>query len=312
MGQQKQKDKLVYFLEILPVYVKGYMEERKLVDLNGFLKKITNMSAIDKTYVSSWEQWKELKDWVWDKEIHLKNGLISRPRGCMYYPEYGEKEVTEWLENVRKSNMEHYGWTYEEALENSDIPFWNTPTYVDIWLIRNCPIEWVQDRLKSQYGGGWSKEAFTNQDNSYEAIKNGTSEYDTWQRNGLGKNFKYKVIKKPNWHYIHRFRYIDRNGKKQMYKDDGNNWWSIHVTDIKHPYDSHEHISWWANEDFNYWTCHEEALPYTSNIMNIKGKMPSLKAIIRMIQNWDLPDGTKVEFNSFRFRFGWTIIVKKK
>ena len=270
------------------------------------------MAAIDKTYVSSWEQWKELKDWVWDKKIELKNGLISYPRRCMYYPEYGEKEVNEWLENVRKSNMEHYGWTYEKAIECSDIPFWSTPTYVDIWLIRNCPIEWVQDRLKIQYGGGLSKESFTNQDNSYEAIKNGTSDYDTWKRNGLGKNFKYKVIKKPNWHYIHRFRYTDRNGNKQMYKDDGNNRWIIHVNDIKHPYGSKEHISWWANEQYNYWTCHEEALPYTSNIMNIKGKMPSLKAIIRMIQNWDLPDGTKVEFNSLRFRFGWTIIVKKK
>ena len=33
------------------------------------------MAAIDKTYVSSWEQWEELKDWVWDKKIELKNGL---------------------------------------------------------------------------------------------------------------------------------------------------------------------------------------------------------------------------------------------
>ena len=49
------------------------------------------MAAIDKTYVSSWKQWKELKDWVWDKKIELKNGLISYPRRCMYYPEYGEK-----------------------------------------------------------------------------------------------------------------------------------------------------------------------------------------------------------------------------
>lgn len=270
------------------------------------------MAAIDRTYVSSWEQWKELKDWVWDKKIELKNGLISYPRKCMYYPEYGEKEVNEWLENVRKSNMEHYGWTYEKAVECSDIPFWSTPTYVDIWLIRNCPIEWVQDRLKSQYGGGWSKETFTNQDNSYEAIKNGTSEYDTWKRNGLGKNFKYKVIKKPNWHYIHRFIYTDRNGNKQMYKDDGNNSWIIYVNDIKHPYDSKEHISWWANEQYNYWTCHEEALPFTSNCMYIRRKMPSLKAIIRMIQHWNLPDGTKIEFNSFKFKFGWTIIIKKK
>ena len=47
------------------------------------------MSCIDKTYVSSWEEWKELKDWVWDKKIELKNGLTCYPRNCMYYPDYG-------------------------------------------------------------------------------------------------------------------------------------------------------------------------------------------------------------------------------
>ena len=46
--------------------------------------------------------------------------------------------------------------------------------------------------------------------------------------------------------------------------------------------------------------------------MNIRRKMPSLKAIIRMIQHWDLPDGTKIDFDSFKFKFGWTIIIKNK
>ena len=94
------------------------------------------MSCIDKTYVSSWEEWKELKDWVWDKKIELKNGLTCYPRNCMYYPDYDEKQVNEWLENVRQSNMKMYGYTYDVAVERSEIPFWNTPTYVDIWLIK--------------------------------------------------------------------------------------------------------------------------------------------------------------------------------
>ena len=37
----------------------------------------------------------------------------------------------------------------------------NFTTAQDVWLIQNCPIDWMQERLQQQYGFG------------YEAIKNG-------------------------------------------------------------------------------------------------------------------------------------------
>lgn len=266
------------------------------------------MSCIDKTYVSSWEEWKELKDWVWDKKIELKNGLTCYPRNCMYYPDYDEKQVNEWLENVRQSNMKMYGYTYDVAVERSEIPFWNTPTYVDIWLIKNCPIEWVQDRLKYQYGGDSSIPGLTH----YDTIKQGISEYDTYKRNGLGKNFKYKVIKKPTGRFLHKFHYIDRNENLRLYKDNKNSVWLVEVNDVKHPYNSDEYIHWCANDKHNFWTCYAEALPYTSSAMTIRCKQPSLKSIIRRIQKWDLPDGTQIKFANLRFNIEWIIIIKKK
>lgn len=252
------------------------------------------MACIDKTYVNSWEQWKELRDWCWDKKFTLKNNITIKPRDYMYYPEYGETEVNDWLNEVRENGIRNYGWTKEQAREEADVPFWNTPTYLDIWLIRNCPIEFVQNRLKEQYNS------------SYESIKNGTSIYDTWKRNGLGKNFKYKVVKRPTEHNIHHFYYNDRNKSIRKYKDNRKTWWSVTIKDTK------GNISWWANEDYGYWTCSEEALPFTSSTMDIQRKMPSLKSIIRMIQKWDLPDGTEIHFDSFRFNFGWTIIIHNK
>lgn len=55
---------------------------------------------------------------------------------------------------------------------------------MDKWLIRNCPIDFIQKRLKEQYG------------NDYDDIKNGNCEM--YERNGLGKNIHFKVIKKPH------------------------------------------------------------------------------------------------------------------
>src|SRR5574344_123724 len=127
--------------------------------------------------------------------------------------------------------MRNYGETYEKAYKNAEIPLWNTPIYFDRWLINNCPIQFIQDRLKYQY------------DDEYEQIKNGTSAYDTYKRTGLGKNFHYKVIRKPNWKPRYNFPYIDRFNNDKYYKENKKPWWLITIEDTKtdHP------ISWWAN-----------------------------------------------------------------
>ena len=159
------------------------------------------MAGIDKTYTSSWEEYRSLVEWCKDKSFVLKNGDVVRPSRYIYK------------------------WQKEDFDGEREIPVWNTPTYLDIWLIRNCPIEFIQERLKEQYGGGWSKTAFTehNNDDMYYRILTHTSPYDTFQRNG---SHRFSV------HYV-------LNNK---FKDDDLVWW----IDIRG-------CGWWYNEKHKMW-----------------------------------------------------------
>ena len=201
------------------------------------------MAAIDKTYTNSWKEYQLLVEWCKGKSFTLKNGDIIKPSDYIY----------DWNE------------------ENFDgvklLPVWNTPTYLDIWLIRNCPIGFIQDRLKEQYSGGWSKEAFTshNDDDMYHQILTFSSPYDTFQRNGSHKfNIKYSINNK--------------------FKDDNLYWW----IDIMG-------LGWWYNEKHQTWYHNDEALPISSNVARLKGNM-SKRRLARIIKKWDLPKGTEICF----------------
>lgn len=252
------------------------------------------MAGIDKTYISDYEQYKEVRDWCKDKKVVLKNGLSFNADDFLYDKDMSEESFNEWKEEVIQNSMKMYNESYEDAEKHFEIPLWNTPTYFDIWLIRNCPIDFIQDRLKVQYG------------ESYNQIKNYTSSYDTYKRNGLGKNFHYKIIKKPNWKPRFNFIYTDRAGNKIVYKEKRKPWWFVELTDL-----SGNIFTWDANEDYNYWTNGDEALPYTSNMMDIKKKNLNIHNIIRMIKHWDLPANTRVKVVNRYFNYGWIIDIKK-
>ena len=156
------------------------------------------MSYIDKTYVSTYKQFKEVRDWCKGKIVETDNGIKYHAEDFLIDKNMTEDYFNNWKKEVIENRMRNYGETYEKAYKNAEIPLWNTPFYFDRWLIKNCPIQFIQDRLKYQY------------DDEYEQIKNGTSAYDTYKRTGLGKNFHYKVIRKPNWKPRYNFPYIDR------------------------------------------------------------------------------------------------------
>lgn len=150
------------------------------------------MAGIDKTYIHNYSQYKEVYDWCKDKEVTLKNGVTFKPLNFLYKitEEEFNNNKKEWIERNLK-------FLSKKELENNyEFPIWNTPLYFDIWLIRNCPINFIQDRLKQQY-----KE-------EYDQIKNYTSVYDTYQRNGVGNNFHYKVIKNQNTKFFLLKNYI--------------------------------------------------------------------------------------------------------
>lgn len=253
------------------------------------------MAYIDKTYIVDYQQFKEVRDWCKGKIVKTDNGLKYSAENFLNDKDMSEEYFNNWKNELIETRMRNYGETYEEAYKNAEIPLWNTPCFFDRWLIKNCPIQFIQDRLKYQY------------DDEYEQIKNGTSSYDTYKRNGLGKKMHYTVIRKPNWKPRYKFRYIDRFGNIKYYKENKNPWWSITINDIK----NENSVSWWANTEHNYWTCDEEGLPYNSNMMDIKKKNLNIHAIIRMIKKWDLPEGSQVNVLNRYFNYGWIINIKK-
>ena len=81
------------------------------------------MAGIDKTYTDSYEEYKEFKDWA-DKEI------------VTFFD--GHKEcIGDWV------------WLYEKSdFDNGEIPVMNTPTWMDAYLIQNCKVKFVLDRME--------------------------------------------------------------------------------------------------------------------------------------------------------------------
>ena len=253
------------------------------------------MAYIDKTYFTTYEQWKQVRDWCEDKIVETNNGIKYHAEDFLNDKDMTEEFFNNWKKEVTEKRMKNYGETYEDAYKRSEIPLWNTPFYFDRWLIKNCPIQFIQDRLKYQY------------DDEYEQIKNGTSVYDTYKRTGLGKNFHYKVIKKPNWKPRYNFYYTDHFNNDKHYKESQKPWWFITVDDIKNECP----ISWCANTHHNYWTNPLEGIPFNSNMMHIKKKNLNIHSIIRMIKKWDLPDGSQVKVLNRYFNYGWIINIKK-
>lgn len=255
------------------------------------------MAAIDKTYLYKWEDYVKLRDWC--KSV----GTIVDDYGNTLTPlnwlwENNEDDFNKVIARQIKDCKERYqrgeckylvdeGYITQEEYDNWDvmkhiwgIPVWNTSTELDVWLIRNCPLDFIQDRLKEQYGGGWSKQAFTahNDDSMYEQIKNRTSPYDTYQRNGLGKNIKvnkdvFRIYSgsTSKYHCHCDAEVVFPDGTFGNYMIDGDYW--RHDDELK-------------NSDCGSSSSHA----------HIAGR-PKFKTLYRRLQKWDLPKGTKVTFS---------------
>jgi hypothetical protein len=232
------------------------------------------MAAIDKTYLKNWEQFDAVRNWAKETRLTFKNGKTERLSDYMYYPDLTKQEWDRMhAERIAYAN-EHYNtpehiaeckkwygddWTFNPE-DYFDVVLWNTPTPVDVFLIRNCPFDFIHKRLVEQYG-----------EETYNQIKNGTSVFDTFQRNGLGKNARVKFSK-------HAFSYLPRDKKC---------WWLVEIVN---------EIGWWYNEDDDAWYHYNELMPFTSSANDrIHGALTK-KNIVNMIRRWDLPRGIKLRF----------------
>ena len=85
------------------------------------------MAGIDKTYTSSYKDYKEFKDWADRQTLTFFNGY----KVC----------IGDWVWKYEKEDFDG----------NKEKPIMNTPTWLDIYLIQNCKSDFVLDRMKSVY-----------------------------------------------------------------------------------------------------------------------------------------------------------------
>ena len=240
------------------------------------------MAAIDKIYVDSFEKYKLFKDW------------------CKTQPKLKDKYGKE-------TSLIDYVFKYTEWSEGAVLPVCNNPYYIDAYLIRNCPFDFIQKELMVSYGkwsqddikeahdivmkrGGekcesgvyhWlSKEYFCiidgkislNKESDYDLIKAGKL-YATPQTNKkyeVGKSFK--IVKCPKQQY------------NRPYKC--KRWF----VDVEVP----EELGYvWYHSNTNTWDFSEEfVIDEWNSSMCIEFK--TIKAIKRAILKWKLPVGTIV------------------
>ena len=242
------------------------------------------MAAIDKIYVDKFENYLLFKEWC-EKQPKIKD-------------KYGNE-----------CSISDYLFYYDFYLfeDNKSWPIMDAPYYIDAYLIRNCPFDFIQDELKLNYGyitQEWINEAYNavmnkNYENinfytlltlgdfkivdgvvtmpyepisDYELIKEGklyATPY-TQKKYTVGKHIK--CIKHPSIQYNRSF---------------GCNFWWVQVDPPK------ELGYMWYHKDYNSWDFSEEFVISKSR-SSVCFKYKTIRAIKRAIRKWKLPIGTTI------------------
>lgn len=209
------------------------------------------MAGIDKTWCQSLMEFNEFKHWAINNKFKTPYDEIIDFTRCMYSFNSTPEELMEKLTNCKS------------------ILVMNTSTVEDYYLIKYCDIPFVQSRMKSVY----NKE-------TYESIKNGASEFDTFDRDSIAGT-KVKCI------YESEFCKKDFLDQRKGKKYEVDYWIEI---------DSSATDYWLSyNEQFNHWViCGYELMNDDSSVCHKPIK--SRKALIRQIRKWRLPKGCVVRW----------------
>lgn len=206
------------------------------------------MAAIDKTYAHTWEEYVSLVKWAKNTKFICPNGMTLSPMGYIY----------EWS---KETYEESYNSFKEKYLDfEFEFPVMNTSNAIDYFIIKECPLKFVQDRMKEVYS-----------DEYIQSVLNGTSDYDTYKRGPIGT--KVKVIKYPKF----------GNKGKLCEKKRGMKFIEVLGPNMRY------------NTEYDYWLSDSELGWYNCSMCN--KKINSTKAMIRQIRKWKLPKGTKVSWS---------------
>ena len=235
------------------------------------------MAYIDKTYFNSYEQYQEVSDWC-----HQQGTVIDDYGNKFTLTDYLPRKIVYNSETYKFDDLGEYDEEYineafasqrEDGREPS-LMLWNTGSLFDVYLIRYCPVGFVQKRLKEQYG------------DAYDEILNREYVYDRYERNGLDNpHFKLEYsCGNTSLSYVPRF--LD--------------YWHIKVD---FPADNIQGMDYgYYDEDKDYWYPWFE--PYNRECCNISSsifypKKLTKRKLARMIRKWKLPKGCKVECRSY-------------
>lgn len=206
------------------------------------------MAYIDKTYITSYQQAIDYVNWSKENKL-IYNGYIFNPK-----PYYSLEEYKEHFSSNEK-----------------EIVFLNTSLSEDYFLIKYCPLDFIQERMKEVYDEDY-----------YNSIKNGTSSFDTFDRNSIAGS-KVKCVKESEFGNK-RFHYKSRKrGKRSPLR-----YW----VEINHP-----NYFLFYDENANKWLIYKMELYNPSYLSSVcHKKIKSRKSLIRNIKKWNLPKGSIIRW----------------
>jgi len=256
------------------------------------------MAAIDKIYVDTFDKYQQFVEWC------KKQPLIK--------DKYG----------VEVSILD-YVYEYKKPFEGSH-PIFNAPYYIDGYVIRNCPFDFIQKEMMINYGH-WSQEKI---DNAYETVRKRADGEDSPFFDWLTiDDFKIidGVITMPNleksdYELIKEGKLYNSVHTKEIYEI------GKHIKCIKHPKQFWNkplgYKLWWVSVDVpdgmpymwyhykhNSWDFSDEFVKsmWSSSTAHCK----TIKALKRLIIKWKLPVGTEVFVHDRYVNNDYKFIVTK-
>ena len=240
------------------------------------------MAAIDKIYVNKFENYLLFKEWC-EKQPKIKD-------------KYGSE-----------CSLSDYLFQYNSFTDGKSYPIFNAPYYIDAYLIRNCPFDFIQDELKLNYG--YKSQEWI--DRTYNIVMNRNDENKNFYSWLKPDDFKIVngIITMPNepisdYELIKNEKLFATPYTQKKYTT------GKHIKCIKHPpiqyntpfgwkfwwvqVDTPDELgSMWYHGEHNSWDFSDEFIINEGcNIICCKYK--TIRAIKRAIRNWKLPVGTTV------------------
>ena len=283
------------------------------------------MAAIDKIYLTSFEEFTAFKDWC-EAQPPIKD-------------KYGkEDKISDYL-------FRH--WDDPKYWTDGDRPVMSAPYYIDAYIIRNCPFDFVQEELMLNYGH-WSQKRIREY---YESVKNwdGKDEYPYWVKledfifnddgtisvKGLeSEKSDYELIKegklydKPYIDKYERGKHFRITKVPPMYGGRKCNYptpirckkgakftplWDISI--LLPDYVDEGYMSWSAQSGYRHsvgtWDFCTEHVLSSNGWSSSNAHCKSISALTRRITKWNLPVGTIIWVLGRYIGEEYKIVVKK-